>query len=505
MIQSAEYKELIQSIKNINHLKDIMLLLDWDEQVNLPKKAEGQRAEQASLLAERIHHMEVDPRRGELLYRLEKTDDLPFDAQVVVRETRREYDRLNKLPPKFIKRKTHAKSIAYHAWVKALKKNDFATFLPHLEKQIDLALEESAFQGFAKNPYDYWIDQNDPGLTASALDDLFQVLKKDLIPIVRAIAESKVKPNKSILKGFPLPEQKVFAKEVSAKLGFDYDAGRLDTAIHPFCSSGQLDCRITTRFCTDDPLDSLFSTLHEAGHGLYEQGLSLETIGTPLSKAVGMGLHESQSRLWENQVSRSPAFWKFWEGRYRELFPEQLKFVSSEDLFLAINAVKPSLIRVDADEVTYNLHVMLRFELEQKLFSKELEAKDLPHVWSDLSQELLGLRPFSDTDGVLQDVHWSCGLFGYFPSYALGNIIGAQIWYAAQEHIQDLDKTIEKGDFKPLLEWLRKQVYSQGKRYMTTELVERVTGSKISPKPLIRYLKERYLPLYKVNSSKPVA
>jgi carboxypeptidase Taq len=305
-----------------------------------------------------------------------------------------------------------------------------------------------------------------------------------------------VRARTDIFKGFPVEAQKDFLREVTERLGFNYRRGRMDVSLHPFCEGSGADIRMTTRFDADHPLDSLFSSIHETGHGLYEQGLPLAAQGTPLGQNAGMGVHESQSRLWENQVSRSRAFWTYFEPRFRKKFPAQLAAISSEELYLAINEVAPTLIRVDSDEVHYNLHIILRFEIERQLFAGELAVADLPAAWNGLSQELLGLTPSSDKVGVLQDVHWSGGAFGYFPSYCLGNMMAAQVWYTVRGLYPDLDADFERGDFSRLLGWLRTNIHEQGRRYDMPELVRRVTGEELTPKYLLRYLQERYAPLY---------
>jgi carboxypeptidase Taq len=321
------------------------------------------------------------------------------------------------------------------------------------------------------------------------------------VPLVREIvaspAAARARAAAGKLRGFPVEQQRAFLHEVTEKIGFDYQRGRIDVSLHPFCSGSGSDVRMTTRFNPDQPLDALFSSIHETGHGLYEQGLPEAKLGTALGIHAGMAVHESQSRLWENQVARSRGFWKFFEPRWRALFPQQTAAISAEELYLAINAVEPTLIRVDADEVTYNLHIVLRFEVEKKLFTGELAVRDLPAAWKKLSRELVGLEPATDREGVLQDVHWSDGSFGYFPSYCLGNMIAAQLWYRALELRPDLESDFARGDFSWLLNWLRREVHAQGRRFSATELVKRVTGNELSPRALVRYLRERYGALYR--------
>ena len=497
-MSSPAYAELVARLQRTHLFSTVGDLLGWDEQVNLPPGSADQRANQLALLAEMGHALSAEARNGELLRELE-TKPAPADGErVVVRQARRDYDRVTKLPAEFVREKAEHSSRAYHAWTAARAKNDFASYAPFLEKHLALAKREAGYLGKAAAPYDYFIDQNDPGLTGDAVGRLFAELKRELVPFVRSVLASPVKPPTGIFRGFPVDGQRLFLREVTERLGFDYRRGRIDVAVHPFCSGTGSDTRMTTRFNVDEPLDALFSSIHETGHGLYEQGLPVADAGTALGMHAGMGVHESQSRLWENQVARGRAFWKFFEPKFRAQFSAQTAALSSEDLYLAINAVVPTLIRVDADEVTYNLHIILRFELEKKLFSGELAVKDLPAAWREASRELVGLEPATDTEGVLQDVHWSGGAFGYFPSYCLGNMMAAQLWYAAQAALPQLEEDFARGDFSRLLGWLRTHVHAEGRRYDLLALVRKVTGEELSPRALLRYLRERYGTLYRV-------
>jgi len=501
---SDAYERLVAKLKRAHYLGTVAGLLGWDEQVNLPRDSADQRAEQMALLAELQHAAASDSEIGKLLAELEDqvchllSDKLSgaADQKVVLREAKKDYERVVKLPAEFVADKARLSSAAYHGWAAAKGASDFAAFAPFLEKHLALAKQEAAYLGWGDRPYDYAIDKHDPGMDAETITALFAELKAGLVPLVRAIAASPVRARTDIFKGFPVDAQRDFLREVTERLGFNYRRGRIDVSLHPFCEGAGADIRMTTRFDADNPLDSLFSSIHETGHGLYEQGLPLAAQGTPLGQNAGMGVHESQSRLWENQVSRSRAFWKFFEPRFRGKFPAQLAAVSSEELYLAVNEVAPTLIRVDSDEVHYNLHIILRFEIERRLFSGELAVKDLPAAWNALSAELLGLTPTSDKVGVLQDVHWSGGAFGYFPSYCLGNMMAAQLWFTVRAKFPELDADFEKGDFSRLLGWLRSEVHEQGRRYEMRELVRRVTGEELTPKYLLRYLQERYAPLY---------
>ncbi|MDQ8182993.1 carboxypeptidase M32 [Pelagicoccus sp. SDUM812005] len=488
---------LSEKQKRIHSLESIAGLLGWDEQTFLPPGSADQRQNQNATLAAVIHEAKTDPEIGKILGLLENSDSRPKDKQAaVLRDARIDYDRATKLPAAYVEKHARLSSEAYHAWAAARKNNDFASYAPYLQQHLDLAKQGAEYLGWGDRPYDLQIDLHDPGMDAKTIDRLFSELKAELVPIVQQIIDSPVKARTDIFKGFPVEQQKSFLEEVTASLGFNYKRGRIDISLHPFCSGNGADTRMTTRFDVDNPLDSLFSSIHETGHGMYEQGLPLDSLHNALGKAAGMGAHESQSRLWENQVCRSRAFWEHYEPKFRAAFPQQLDGVAPDDLYLAINSVSKNPIRVDSDEVTYNLHIIIRFEIEKKLFSGELAVKDLPSYWNEQYKQLLNIEPRSDAEGVLQDVHWSAGAFGYFPSYCLGNMLAAQLWYSANEQLPDLQQDFAQGNFSRLLEWLRTNVHAHGARYRLMELSEKATGQALSPQALIRYLKERYLPLY---------
>lgn len=503
MLTDHAMTELRGLVQRAHALGTVGELLGWDEQVNLPPGAAEQRAAQHAVLAEAHHAAASAPRIGELLRELEQRKDrLSSDQGAIVADARRDYDRTTRLPAEFVREKAAQGSRGYHAWARAKAADDFGNYAPVLEKNIELARREAAYLGFGHAPYDYLLDRHDPGLNAAAVDRLFGELKRDLVPLVRRItgspAAGRARAAAARLRGFPSEAQRTFLREVTARLGFDYSRGRIDVSLHPFCSGTGSDVRMTTRYQEDQPLDALFSSIHETGHGLYEQGLPAADLGTALGLHAGMAMHESQSRLWENQVARSRGFWRFFEPRWRELFGAQMHGVSSEELYFAINAVEPTLIRVDADEVTYNLHIVLRFELEKKLFAGELAVRALPAAWRAASRALIGLEPSNDREGVLQDVHWSDGAFGYFPSYCLGNMIAAQLWSHVRLQRPAWEEDFARGDFAWLLGWLRENIHAQGRRHSALELVRRVTGEELSPRHLVRYLDERYGQLYEV-------
>ncbi len=493
MSVDAALSELTRKLRRAQLLGTISDLLGWDEQVNLPGASADQRAAQQAVLAEMQHAALSEPRIGELLVQLEsQSTSLSADQRVVLRWARRDYHRATRLPTDFVKEKAAQSSRGYHAWAAARAASDFSSYAPVLAKNLELARREAAYLGHDDAPYDYMIDKHDPGMTSAAIDVLFSELKIGLVPLVREIVSTAEKAPTERFKNFPVDKQLAFLREVTERIGFDYRRGRIDVSLHPFCSGTGTDVRMTTRFDPDNPLDSLFSSIHETGHGLYEQGLPADQHSTALGQAAGMGVHESQSRLWENQVARSRGFWRFFEPKFREAFSDQLAGVTSEQLYLAINAVQPTLIRVDADEVTYNLHIILRFELEKRLFEGSLAVTDLPAAWNKACQELLGLTPANDAEGVLQDVHWSDGAFGYFPSYCLGNMMAAQFWYHVLRLRPNLEDDFARGDFSWLLRWLRENIHAHGKRYDPLTLVHRATGEALSPRPLLRYLRERY-------------
>jgi len=490
------YLELNAHLRRLNTIDSVGDLLSWDEQVMLPSGAAERRAEQAAALAEISHGVASRPEVAHWLTELEAGGRLDDLQRSVVRQARKDYDRATKLPAEFVREKAAQISAGYHAWAKARAANDFAGYAPVLAKNLELARREMDYLGWGHAPYDGMLDSFDPGLTAVTVHRLFGELREGLVPLARDLTAAAAKQTPVSLGPWPVATQESFLREVTTRLGFDYSRGRIDVSLHPFCSGSGDDVRMTTRFKAEEPLDSLFSSIHETGHGLYEQGLKPEARGTALGMHAGMAVHESQSRMWENQVARSRGFWKFFEPKLRASIPGGLEGVSSEAIYRAVNAVQPTSIRVDADEVTYNLHIILRFELESRLFDGSLAVEDLPAAWNDLAEKLVGLRPRDDKEGVLQDVHWSGAAFGYFPSYTLGNMIAAQLWYKVLQLRPDLEQDFAQGDFKWLLNWLRQQVHQRGRQFDAVTLTRMITGEDLTPKYLLRYLRERYGSLY---------
>jgi carboxypeptidase Taq len=499
MRAQAVYDELMRRTREESLLASCAELLGWDEDTYMPRAGVGHRANQLALLAGLLHARSTDPRIGELLAAVEGSSlvrDPLSPAAVNVREVRRLYDRQVCLPRRLVEEIAHTATLAEQEWAVARDQNDFARFRPWLEKMVRLKRDEAEALGF-EDPYDALLDEYEPGARSAEIAILFDALTRDLVPLASTLAGTGRRPDRSIFcRDYPLDRQRLFGEVVAAALGFNFEAGRLDTAPHPFFSGiGPGDCRITTRYSPHLD-DGFYALLHEVGHGLYEQGLDKDHAGTPMGEAPSLGLHESQARLWENTVGRSRAFWQHFFPLARRFFPAALASVSLEPFYFALNAVQPSLNRVHADEVTYNLHILIRFHLERALLAGDLKVHDLPGAWNDAYERYLGIRPENDTAGCLQDGHWGSGLIGYFPTYTLGNIFGAQLFAKAEEDLGDLGTAFGRGDFSGLLAWLRDKVYRQGSRYGAARLVEHVTGAPPDHRPLIQALQRKYEELY---------
>ncbi len=498
MSTQKNYQELTEKLREISDLEGIKSILGWDQRVNLPPEGSEPRSRQNAAISDIIHQKKKDPELGKLLDRLERDrDQLSFDQQVVLREARREFEQASSLPDEFVQEKAKATSEAYEVWVNAREENDFASFLPCLKKNVELARQEAEHLGYESSPYNALIDKYDPGLTEDRVETLFNELREHLVPLVeRHEKNDQVDETKETILAGEWPESK--QEEIGVKIikafGYNTDAGRLDTTVHPFCSGYKGDVRITTRYNDSNPFDSWTSIMHECGHALYEQGLDDEHWGTPLSEPVGMAVHESQSRLWENMVGRSEEFWSWIWPEVQEIFPEQTEQLDRRDVVAYLRSVEPGYIRVEADEVTYNLHVILRFEIERKLIKGDLNPEDVPDEWNRLMEELLGLTPPDHRKGALQDMHWSGGAFGYFPSYAIGNLIAAQLFETIYDELQEPNKGFLTGDFSPLLSWLRENVHQLGKRYRTEEIVEEVTDQSLSVEPFLNHIRASYIP-----------
>ncbi len=483
-------------------LRQAQALLNWDQNVYLPPGAASARGQQLATLGRVVHERDTNPQVDGWLKTLEDAGADQGDTAdaALVRETRHDFEQATKLPGAFVEDFAKAKSASQTAWVGARAASDFSQFAPHLQKMVDLNLRQAELLGYDAHPYDALHNLFERGSSTEKLRTVFSELRDAAVPLLRDLSR-KENSDAPLRQMFPEAEQEAFATHVIRAFGYDFDYGRLDRTIHPFATSlSKYDVRITTRYDANFLSPALFGTLHEAGHAMYEQGISSDYDRSPLGTAVSLGIHESQSRLWENLVGRSEGFWAWAYPKLQETFPGQLGKVSREDFYAAINRVSPSLIRVEADEVTYNLHVMVRFELELALTEGTLKVSDLPEAWNAKYEAYLGVTPPDDAHGCLQDIHWSMGAFGYFPTYTLGNLISVQLFEAAKAAHPGLESEIEQGEFSNLLAWLRENIHQHGSRYEPAELLERATGKSLDAKPYIRYLKEKFGTLYGVTA-----
>ncbi len=477
--------------------------LQWDERTGMPTGGGDYRAEQVSQLSALVHERRTDPKYGEDLCELlgELVDDDPHsDRAATIRELHRDWDHDRKLPTSLVRETSEATVKGQQIWDAARQADDFAMFQPVLERIVNLKRDAGnrLSEGTDRTPYESLLDEYEPDARVNELQRVFEELRAPLVSLITEIKNAPMQPDVSILeRNFSVEDQRTFSHRICELVGFDFGRGRLDETSHPFCTTlGPKDIRILTRYEKNWLPSGIFGTLHEAGHGLYEQGTRDEWFGLPPGSYVSLGMHESQSRLWENQVGRSRAFWDHLYGETQATFAPQLDDVSVEAFHFAVNTIRPSLIRVEADEATYNLHIIIRFDLERQLIDGTLSVADLPDAWNARYQSDLGITPPSDADGVLQDVHWAAGLIGYFPTYTLGNLASAQLYDAAETELGDLQAMFGQGNFRPLLDWLNRNVHQHGRCYRGGELVERVTGKPLSADALIGYLGRKLRPLY---------
>ncbi len=499
---SKTYNRLTERCREIALLNSSAAVLGWDERTYMPTGGAQLRADQLGLLSRMIHEQFVAPEIGEWLSELEQSKLVKDNGSVEaanVRETRHRYDKETKLPKELVEELTKVTSLAQGEWVKARKNNDFKAFLPWLEKVVKLTREKAKCYGYKGEPYNALLDDYEPGATVDMIDDVFKNLRDELVTLLKKVQNAKKKPDVTIVeRPYNVELQRIFGESVAAAIGFGFDHGRLDITTHPFCTGiGPGDTRITTRYNPNRLNDSLFGIMHEAGHGLYEMGLEkAKYFGMPTGEAVSLGVHESQSRMWENQVGRSKEFWAYFFPQAQRIFKEALNGVKLDDFYGAINYVKPSYIRVEADEATYNLHILLRFELERALMTGDLKPADVPGEWSSRFKKYFGLTVDKDTNGCLQDVHWAAGLIGYFPTYTLGNLYSAQFFIKILKDIPDLKKQFALGNFQPLVTWLRENIHHHGARYRANILCEKVTGKPLSYKPLVEYMNAKFGEIY---------
>ena len=492
-----QLKSLLAEVADLNHVQE---LLGWDQQTYMPQGAAESRGNQLATLGKISHQKFTSDEIGTLLGDLEKEfegADPDSDDLRLLGVTRHEYDRATKVPAEFVTEFALVTSRAFDAWLEAREKSDFSVFQPHLEKVVELNKRYVTFFPPADHPYDILLDQFERGMVTAEVRAIFDALRTQQVELLRAISDKPQVEDSFLHVEYDDKKMWDFSELIATKFGYDWERGRQDKAAHPFTANFSInDVRITTRFEPENPVNLLFSTMHETGHGLYELGSDQSYERTPLAGGASLAIHESQSRMWENLVGRSLPFWEYFYPEFQKLFPEQVGGVDLLTFYRGINKVEPSLIRVNADEATYNMHIMLRLELEIGMIEGTVQVKDLPEIWNAKMDDYLGIASPDDARGVLQDVHWSGGMLGYFSTYALGNLISAQLWEKISVEIPDLSEQFRKGEFGVLLAWLRDEIHVHGAKYEPQELVQRVTGSKIESGAYVRYLTQKYSDIY---------
>ncbi|WP_252699785.1 carboxypeptidase M32 [Natronosalvus vescus] len=496
----AAYEELERRIEQITNIGNAAGILRWDQEVVMPEGGTPARAKQLSTLSSLSHELLTEDRTGELLEALEAAD-LEDEKAAVVRETRRQYDRATSVPQELVEEISETTSNAHPTWVEAKENDDFSVFEPTLEKLVELKKAYANHIDPDADPYEVLFADYEPYLDLETAEQVLERLRDELVPLLEAIDDSDTDIETDAFAGtFDDDDQEALARDVLDSLGYQWDRGRLDTAPHPFSSGTQFDARVTTRFDESDLLGSITSTIHEFGHANYTLGLPDEGYGTPLGESRDLTVHESQSRLWENHVGRSRPFWEHFLPTARERFPE-LENVTPEEAYESANQVyDDNLIRVEADELTYHLHIVVRFEIERDLISGDLEVSDVPEAWNDKYEEYLGIRPETDAEGCLQDIHWSHGSFGYFPTYSLGSVLAAQLYATVEDELGSLDDRTREGEFDDLNGWLREHIHAHGKRYTTPDLVEEATGEGYTADYFLEYVKGKYGELYDLEA-----
>ena len=499
-VKTPSILKLLTKYKEISQLNKISSVLNWDLNVNLPSKAAQSRAEQNAYLANLITEKWHDKEFKNLVEKVQLEKNLTPEEEAIVRNISHATKFFYSIPKKLIIRRETVTSVAFPVWSAAREENDFKKFLPHLQEIFEINKQIASYLGYKTNPYDALLDQFEPELTAVDCQMLFDGLKKELITLINRITKSKEYsdhvPFVTGAQHYSQEDQKKIIDYVAHKMGYDFTSGRIDISPHPFTISlAPNDVRLTTHYNMRDFRESFTATMHEAGHGLYEQRINPKYAYTPLEGGVSLGIHESLSRFWENMIGKNPSFLQTVTPLFQTLYGQQLGRISEQTLFKAFNIVKPSLIRIHADEISYSLHIILRFEMENELINGKLTVKDAPEAWREKSKKLFGIVPETDKDGVLQDVHWTYGAIGYFPSYAMGNIYGAQFLHKMKQDV-DFDGILAKGDLKPIKEWFDKHIHVHGSLYYPEELMKRVTGEKSNYKYFIQYLNKKYSHIY---------
>ncbi|UQZ32152.1 carboxypeptidase M32 [Paenibacillus sp. PK3_47] len=493
-----KFQELLSKISGYN---EAIGLLHWDLRTGAPRKGVEVRSGTIGMLSGEVFRLQTSDEMGEFtefFSRPAVMNQLSDDQNKMVKDCREEYERSKSIPSKRFEEYAVLAAHSESMWEEAKENNDFASFEPFLSKIVAFKQEFIDYWGVKDTRYDTLLDMYEPDLTVTKVDELFNRLRSRLVPLVEAISASDNKPDTEFLSQiYDKEQQEKFGLFILEQMGYDFEAGRLDESVHPFATGlNPGDVRITSNYLLDNVTSAVFSSLHEGGHALYEQNISKDYVGTPLAGGASMGIHESQSRLWENMIGRSRSFWQHYYGDLQQHFPQQLAEVDVEQFYRAINSVANSFIRIEADELTYNLHIIIRYEIEKLIFNEGLEVKDLPGVWNAKYQEYLGITPPTDSLGVLQDVHWSGGDFGYFASYSLGNMYAAQILYTLRKELPEFEELIAKGDLLPVKDWLTDKIYRYGKSQTPSQIIERVTGEPLNPDYLADYLEAKYKELY---------
>jgi carboxypeptidase Taq len=489
--------ELRDRVAEIVDLAQVSAVLGWDQETMMPPRGASFRATQQAAVQTIIHERLTHPRIGELLTTLEDRRAAGGLSEVdlaIVRVLRRDYDRATKLPATLVRDLALATTAGLETWRKAREEDRWQDFVPDLERIVDLKRQEAAHIGYRDTPYDALLDQYEPGATTAQLAALFDELRRETVNLLTRIDRSGRTLDRSLVeRHFEIARQLPFTELVLRQMGFDFSAGRQDLSTHPFTTSfGPTDVRVTTRADDHDLAVALFASIHEGGHGLYDQGIPLDLARTGLGEGASLGVHESQSRLWENFIGRSEPFWRWALPQLQQAFPGRIDDATPQVMVAAVSQVRRSLIRVEADEVTYNLHIILRFDIERRLIAGDVGVSQLPALWNDMMRDYLGVTPPNNREGVLQDTHWAAGLIGYFPTYSLGNVYGAQLWATLRREYPDLDERLSAGDFGVVLRWMREQIHARGRMDLPAILIERATGEALNPRYLVQYLNEKY-------------
>jgi carboxypeptidase Taq len=493
-------KKFLDYVKKMAAYGEALSLIYWDLRTGAPKKGAGQRSEVIGVLSSELFNMSTSAEMASYIARLSNEPSLSEITRRTLDECRKDYDRNKKIPAEEYREYVILQSKAETIWEEAKAESNFEMFRPYLEKLVETTKRFIGYWGYEGNKYNTLLDMYEPGVTVEVLDQVFGDLREKIVPLVQQISGSTAKPETEFLfNHFPKEKQRAFSLEILKQMGYDFDAGRLDETVHPFAMGlNPGDVRVTTKYDESDFRTAVFGTIHEGGHALYEQNISEELVGTPLSSGTSMGIHESQSLFYENFVGRNFSFWKHNYSLLKEYSEGQFSGVEAEDFYRAVNESKPSLIRIEADELTYPLHVMVRYEIEKGLFNDEIEVKDLPRIWNDKYEQYLGIRPENDAQGVLQDVHWAGGSFGYFPSYALGYMYAAQFKNAMLKDLPDYEELLEQGNLQPIKEWMTEKVHKHGKMKKPLEILTDVTGEGLNAQYLVDYLYDKYNKVYHI-------